>query len=245
MNNRFFLVFTGQILLAVTLIILTVIVTNALKQIKFGQGTIHVKGCAERQIQSDFIKWQGKIKATANTQIQAYEKLINDLEIIRHYLEDQGVYLTEVEFSPIFTDINYQRNEQGHPLNKIDTYELIQNFSIASSNIPLITKVSQNITTLIKDGLSITSDFPQYFYSKIDELKINMLGEAAQDALLRANELVTKSGSHVGVIRSAQQGVFQITPAFSTSISDYGEFDTTSITKRIKAVVTMEYSIEQ
>ena len=80
---------------------------------------------------------------------------------------------------------------------------------------------------------------------KIEELKINMQGEAAKDARLRAEELVSKSsGSKIGPLRSAQQGVFQITPAFSTSTSDYGEFDTSSIAKRIKAVVTMEYAID-
>ena len=56
----------------------TFLVTSTLKHIKFGQGTIHVKGCAEREIQSDFVKWQGTIKTTANAQIQAYEKLEQD-----------------------------------------------------------------------------------------------------------------------------------------------------------------------
>lgn len=245
MNHRILLIFSGQIVLAITLIAITFFVTKTYKQIKFGQGTIHVKGCAEKQIQSDYVKWQGTLNAAAETQIQAYEKLEKDLAIIQKYILEHGFALNEIEFSPISTSINYQRNDQGHTLNKINSYELSQTFSIASTNIPLIAKIAQNITTLIKEGLSIHSNQPQYFYSKIDELKINMLGEAAKDALQRAEELVSKSGSQVGVLRSAQQGVFQITPAFSTSVSDYGEFDTSSIAKRIKAVVTMEYAINQ
>jgi uncharacterized protein len=244
MEQRSLLIFSGQIVLAITLIVMTFLVTHTYKQVRFRQGTIHVKGCAEKQIQSDYVKWQGSISAVAATQTEAYEKLEKDLAAIQRYLQEQGINLDIVEFSPISTSINYKRNSQGNILNEIENYELNQSFSIASSNINLVTKISQNITTLIKDGLSISSYSPQYFYTKIDELKINMLGEAARDALQRAEELVTKSGSQVGILRSAQQGVFQITPAFSTSVSDYGEFDTSSISKRIKAVVTMEYAID-
>lgn len=244
MQNRTLYIIIGQILLAITIIVSTLIVTATLKQIKFGRGTIHVKGCAEKEIQSDFVKWQAAFNASGKTQIHAYEKLEKDLNILRQYMQDQGVPLDSVVFSPIYTHVTYERNDQGIQLNTIESYELSQEFSISSPNIPLIAKVSQNITTLIKEGLNINSSQPQYYYLKIDELKINMLGEASKDAHQRAAELVSNSGARVGVLRSAQQGVFQITPAFSTSVSDYGEFDTSSIAKRIKAVVTMEFLID-
>src|ERR1700722_5912810 len=126
MSKPHFLIFAGQVLLAITLIALTFFVTNTLKQIKFGQGTIHVKGCAEKQIQSDFVKWQGVVSASSNTQSQAYEKLEKDIEVLRKYLQEQGVASNEIEFAPIATSIVYQRNDAGHALNKIDSYELSQ-----------------------------------------------------------------------------------------------------------------------
>ena len=205
----------------------------------------HVKGCAEKEIESHFVTWQRSFSAAEATRMEAYEKIEKDLEVLRQYLHDQGVPLDLVAFSPIHTSFTYKRNEKGRETSTIDTYEMSQSFSIASSDIPLISQVAQNITTLIKEGLSVSSFAPEYFYSKIDELKIQMLGEAAKDAKQRADELVTKSsGSRVGTLRSAQQGVFQITPIFSNSVSDYGECDTSSIQKRIKAVVTMEYAID-
>lgn len=245
MNSRPLLIFTGLLLLAITILGSTYLVTRTVKQIKFGQGTLHVKGCAEKSIQSDFAKWQGTISTSGQTQIAAYEKMEHDLDVLRKQLNEEGIPSTLIELSPISTSVIYQRNPQGYSTNVIDRYELSLSFSVSTADIPLITKVSQNITTLLKQGLSIQSSPPQYFYMKIEELKISMLGEAAKDARLRAEELVSKSsGSKIGPLRSAQQGVFQITPAFSTSISDYGEFDTSSIAKRIKAVVTMEYAID-
>jgi uncharacterized protein len=245
MEKRSLTIITGQILLAITIFLSTYLVTHTLKQIKLRQGTIYVKGCAEKEIESDFVTWYGSFSAIENSPMQAYEKIEKDLDVLQLYLQNQGLSLDEVLFSPVYTSIIYKHNENGHQTNAIENYEMSQSFSIASSNIPLISKVAQNITTLIKEGLSVSSSSPQYFYLKIDELKIQMLGEAAKDARQRADELVTNSsGSSVGNLRSAQQGVFQITPVYSNSISDYGECDTSSIQKRIKAVVTMEYAID-
>ena len=243
MDRRSCFILTGQILIALTIIASTLIVTNCFKQIKFGRGTIYVKGSAERLIQSDFVKWRCSFSASAETQIEAFTKLEKDLALLQAYLLEKKIPLDAIEFSSIETSLVYQR-EKEYQTNKIERYILSQDFAISSPDIPLISQVAQNITTLIKEGLTIHSSPPQYFYRKLDELKIAMLGEAAKDAKLRAEELVTKSGARVGTLRSAQQGVFQITPAFSSSISDYGEYDTSSIAKRIKAVVTIEYAID-
>lgn len=245
MNARPALFLLSFLILAFTILGATYLVTQTAKQIKFGQGTIYVKGCAQKAIQSDFVKWYGSITAYGTTQIEAYEKIEKDIEILRNTLQEEGLQLDQVEFSAFTTNPIYEKNKEGNTTNTVEGYELTLSFSTSSTEIDLITKISQNITTLIKEGLSIYSSRPEYFYLNLEELKINMLGEAAKDARLRAEELISKSGGgRVGDLRSAQQGVFQITPAYSTSTSDYGEFDTSSIEKRIKAVVTLEYAIQ-
>lgn len=244
MDKRSFFVLTGQILLACAIVASTIIVTKTIRLIKLGHGSIHVKGCAEKEIQSDFVSWGLSIKTTAETQIIAYDKLEKDMEILSTYLQKQGIIPKETDYSPIYTSINYKINEQGITTNVIESYTLRQEFEISSKEIELIAKVSQSITSLIKDEVMISSFAPRYYYLKIDELKIAMLAEASKDSKKRAEALVNKSGSKVIGLKNAQQGVFQITPAFSSSISDYGEYDTTSIAKRIKAVITMEYMID-
>lgn len=243
MKKRSLYIITGQILLAFTILLSTLLITNTLKQIKLGRGRIDVKGCAEQEIVSDFVTLQNTINTTAETLQEAYQKIENDQAILHKYLEEQGIPKDGIATSAIRTSINFEQNQNGFSTNKIENYQLHQDFLIYSNDIPLISKLSQNITSLIKEGLSITSYPACYFYLNINELKIAMLEAAAKDARDRAAALVSNSGSKVGNLISAHQGVFQITPAFSTTVSDYGENDTTSIVKRIKAVVTMEYEI--
>jgi len=65
-----------------------------------------------------------------------------------------------------------------------------------------------------------------------------------ENALERAKQIASSTGSNVGALKSASQGVFQITPVNSTAVSDYGNYDTSSINKTVKAVVTVRYFVK-
>jgi hypothetical protein len=84
---------------------------------------------------------------------------------------------------------------------------------------------------------------PQYFYNNLNEVKVRLIGAATKDSLLRAEQFAANSGVTVGPLRSASQGVFQITAPNSTETADYGSYDTSTVEKLVKAVVTVEYSV--
>jgi hypothetical protein len=114
---------------------------------------------------------------------------------------------------------------------------------VQSSDVEGVTKVAQGSGEIINQGVIFSSQPLQYFYSKLSELKLDMLAQATQDAQSRASRIATSAGSKLGSLRSADMGVFQITPVNSTDLSDYGEYDTTSIQKQITAVVHATFSV--
>lgn len=71
-----------------------------------------------------------------------------------------------------------------------------------------------------------------------------MLEKATANGRERVVKLISASDASIGALRSASQGVFQITPINSTDVSSYGINDTSTINKAIKAVVTVQYEIE-
>jgi uncharacterized protein len=83
---------------------------------------------------------------------------------------------------------------------------------------------------------------PMYFYTKIADLKIDMLALATKDARNRAGKIAENAGSKLGELKSAKMGVFQITPINSNEVSDYGINDTSSIEKEIMSVVNCVFS---
>ena len=80
-------------------------------------------------------------------------------------------------------------------------------------------------------------------YSKLSELKIDMLAEATKDATLRATQIVSNANGSLGKLVEAKMGVMQINPKGVTQVSDTGNNDTSSLEKEILAVVTVRFEL--
>jgi hypothetical protein len=232
------------ICLAVGMIVSSIIASRALERIKAAGQTIRVKGTAQMDIVSDFATWRASYSVQAPQLAAAYEKLKMDTEAVKKFLNGQGVPEGAANFEPVLNTTQYGRNEDGYPTNEIEGYLLTQPLEVQSENLDLVTRLSKESASLIEQDIGFSSNPPSYLYTKIEDLKVDLLGAATKDALRRAGALAENSGSRVGRLRSASQGVFQITPRFSTEIEDYGMSDTTTVDKTAKAVVTMEFSIE-
>lgn len=230
--------------LAIGLIVSTVIVANMVKTVKLANQTITVKGYAEKRIRSDLIVWRGSFTTRSSQIKDAYRLLSRDLSQVQEYLTSKGIPEDQIIVSSINIRKIYGRDEKGRPTDEIVSYELRQEVEIQSSEVNKLTDIARESTELIEKGILFHSLPPQYFYTKLGDLKIEMVAEATKDARQRAEQLAIHSGCKVGSLRSASMGVFQITRAYSTEISGYGIYDTSSLEKDIKAVVTASFSID-
>ena len=113
-----------------------------------------------------------------------------------------------------------------------------------STNVALVERASREVTELLEQGVSISSERPAYFYTKLGELKIEMLAEAAKDARTRAENMVRSAGgATIYNLRSADMGIININPANSSETSAEGNNDTTSLEKDIMTIVHVSYAL--
>jgi len=233
------------ICIAVAVIASSIILSGGfLKVMKFTREQISVTGSATKEITSDYIIWKGTFSRRDSNLKAAYAGLKGDLEKIRSYFTSKGVDENEVNVSSVATNIVYRKNEKGNDTNDIQYYILSQAVEIRSSDVGNITDVSRESTELIDQGVEFTSQSPEYFYKKLDELKLEMLSKASENAKQRAENMARSAGNKIGLMRSARMGVFQITPATSTEVTDWGTNDTTSLDKKVMAVVTVSFAIQ-
>ena len=243
-NGKFIGLFLLGAALAVGLIISTLIGSRTIERIKLVNETITIKGYAEKSITSDHATWSGNFQVRSADLVEGSNKLEQARQAVLAYLRENGVPDEILRISSVSTSIIYKKDEEARNTNEIEHYQLWQSVTLESSDVDLIDKISRESTDLIKQGIEFDSYSPEYLYTKLEDLKIEMIGAATADARARAKALVENSGGKVGKLRSAQQGVFQITPEYSTEIESYGMYSTSTIRKKIKAVVTIEYSIE-
>lgn len=214
-----------------------------LKVKQFSSEIISVTGSAEKKIVSDAIAWQVSYSQRDPVLTEAYRRLDENKRQVREYLLKKGIEDSEMSFSSVQTETLYAKNEKGTDTNTIEAYRLTQYVYVRSNDVLKVASVSEQATELITQGVELSSASPQYFYTGLAGLKIEMLREAAKDAKRRAGEIASSSGNQISVVRSAKMGVFQITPANSYEFSDYGTNDTTSYEKKVTAVVKADFAI--
>lgn len=230
-------------ILSVGIVASTFKVANSLVEIK-GPEQITVTGSAKTQIKSDLIQWQGNFSREAATTEEGYKLLSADKAKVTQYLKDKKVPSEEITLSSVMSYPIYELNFNGVSTNKVIAYRLTQTISIESHKVDEITQLSRDITELMQYGVEFQSMPPQYYYTKIADLKIDMLGLATKDAKARAEQISKNTGSAIGKLKNAKMGVFQITPLYSTDVSDSGINDSTAINKEVTAVVTCSFEVK-
>jgi uncharacterized protein len=247
-NGRFLrnsqIIILGICIAAATILSSVILSQGFLRVMKFNKEVIAVTGSAQQLIRSDLIVWQAEFGRRDSDLAAAYQSLKHDLERIRVYLLSKGVRQDEMTVSQVFTTFLFKKNSEGNDTNEQEGFRLGQRISVKSADVDRITAVSLESTELINEGIAFSSYAPQYFYTKLDELKVEMLARATENAKQRAESMAKSAGNRIGAIRSAKMGVFQITPPTSTDVSDYGENDTSSIEKKVMAVVSTTFAIE-
>ncbi len=242
-NKKYVSVVLTAVVLAAGLVASTVIAINGLIEIK-GNRTITVTGSAKQQIKSDLIEWQGSFSCQSQSLPDAYAKLKSDSDKVKKYLQGKGLSENDVEFSSIDINQIHEINSYGQYTDNIVGYRLYQRVSVSSGDVDGISQIAREATELINENIEFQSFQPQYYYTKIADLKVSMLGEATKDAKNRAEQISQNTGSNIGDLKSAKMGVFQITPLYSTDVADYGINDTSSLDKEITAVVTCTFEVK-
>ena len=121
----------------------------------------------------------------------------------------------------------------------------MQRIQIESKEVDKIEQISREITDLINTGVEFYSDEPEYYYTKLAELKIEMIAEATKDARIRAEQIAENSGSKLGDLKSAQMGVFQIVAQNSSEDFSWGgSFNTSSKMKTATITMKLQYGVK-
>ncbi len=227
------------------LVISSFILSNTFLQVKrYPNEVVSVTGAASKPITSDMASWRCRFARRANTMAAAYNALKGDTKVVTAYLKSVGISETEIAITQTQTQTLYHRNEKGYSTDQVSGYKLSQDIIVKSKDVDKIQRVSRSSTDLISRGIGFTSDAPEFFYTKLDDLKVEMLGEATKNAYSRAKSMAKSTQRDIGQLRTAQMGVFQITSEHSTDVSDYGINDTSSKEKKVTAVVNATFEMK-
>ena len=237
-------IFNAGFALAVALVLSSIVGAWAYTHAKNGEQVITVTGSARKRIKSDLVVWRAGVSYQASQLSEAYKALSDNVPKVKQYLISKGVKEDQITISSISSTTLHEKNSDGEETGQITGYSLRQELMVRSNDVDKIERLAREATELINQGILLESNPPEYLYTKLGDLKIEMLAEAAKDAKVRAQQIASSTGSSIGSVRTARMGVMQITPADSNDVSDSGMNDTSSLEKDITAVVNVGFAVD-
>ncbi|HOL39856.1 MAG TPA: SIMPL domain-containing protein [Dictyoglomaceae bacterium] len=230
------------IIIGLCLIISAFIVSNTFYSIKALDNTLSVTGSARIKVNSDIVRWIGTFSRTVPEEDlkNGYRKMSNDLNLVLEFYKKNGIDTKDLIISPVSVEQPWFYSDRQVPKECI----LRQTVEIQSHDLEKITTLAKNFQELLDKGVNFSTQSLEYYYSKLPDLRVDLLTEAMNDAKARAEKIAQSSGQKVGSLKSASMGVVQVLAPNSTEVTDYGSYNTVTIDKEVMVTVRATFLLK-
>lgn len=230
---------------------------SEIKAMKMADRYVTVKGLVERTVKSDRAIWAVSFKTAGDDLSSVFAKSEADKSTVLTFFADQGIGADEVSTGQIRV-ADKQTQEYGGPQIKGSRYIVTQTVTVSSNDVDKLSRAGGKTADLVRAGVVLAGsqngqqDRIVYKFSGLNALKPDMITEATRNARASADRFAADSGSQVGSIRSANQGVFSIAAnepgnaglALDEGGGNDGQADA-SIMKKVRVVSTIDYYLEK
>ncbi|MEQ8966271.1 MAG: SIMPL domain-containing protein [Azospirillaceae bacterium] len=216
---------------------------RGLVELRAGDRYVTVKGIAEREVRADLAIWPLRFVATADALGEAQAKIDADTATIRAFLEARGLAGEAVTTEPPSV---IDRLAQPYQSGPIDSRFIVNGgVTVRSTDVDAVDAASREVGALVESGVILAGDggpnagTPAYLFTGLSAVKPEMIAEATANARRGAEQFAADSGSRVGGIRTANQGLFQILARDDAP----GLWEARQIDKTVRVVSTIEYRL--
>lgn len=231
----------SSLILSIGIVLAAVIIADTLYKIKCFDNTLQVVGSAKQHVVADSVHWRLELNRPVSpfSIKQGNVLLQKDMQKVLAFFQSNGVSQNTLVVQPVMLQRVYETN--GPSSTK---FLLTQVIELDSTQVDVITDLSKKYQTLIDQGVMLYANQPEYFVSKLPEIRVALLKDAMKDARLRAKSIAESDGQKVGKLKSASAGVVQVLSQNSTNVSDYGTYDTSQIEKDVMVSVRAVFNLK-
>jgi uncharacterized protein len=196
--------------------------------------TVTVKGLSERELPADIAIWPISFQEAENDLNSLFSSIQHKNTLIVDFLKNLGFKADEISISPPGILDKQASGYTGSDAIKF-RYSGDSTITVYSENVNKVREAMNKLSELGKEGIAFSRQGYQtqteFLFTKLNEIKPEMIEEATRNAREVAEKFATDSKSRLGKIKKAQQGQFSI---------DNRDINTPHI-KKVRVVSTIEY----
>jgi hypothetical protein len=207
--------------------------SQGLARLKTQDRYVTVKGSAERIVEADLVVWPLPHTVGGNDLAQVQQQLDANTNTIREFFLQAGFKADEIVVSPPRLEDRwaYAYGDNRPP----ERYRYGNTVSLRTSSVDKALAALRQSGQLVGRGVMIgEGSQPEFDYTKLNDIKPALIAEATANARESAAQFAKDSGSRLGGIRSANQGVVTISDRDQSSPQ----------VKKVRVVTTVEYFLK-
>jgi hypothetical protein len=209
------------------------------------QRFVEVKGLAEREVSADLALWPLRVVASGDDLSAVQAQITRAADMVRAFLERNQIPAASAELQNLqVTDSRTERFGPERPAGS--RFVIEQTIMVRSEQPELVRTASQRVGELVAAGVVLSSSGeyggsgPTFIFNGLNALKPAMIAEATANARAAAEQFARDSGSTLGAIRQANQGVFVILPRDQAP----GVQEGSQLRKTVRVVSTVQYFLD-
>jgi uncharacterized protein len=226
----------SSVLLAASLVVSAVIIAVGFGNIAKPDRTVSVRGLAEREVDADLAVWPLTFSLGGNDLQVLQKNIVSSTATVTAYLKKHN--LSEKDFTvqaPAITDTSVNPYVSSEKQKYI--YIAKQVIFVRSADVKAVKRAQADSLDLMGDNIAVSQEYDakvQYDFTGLNAVKPAMIAEATKNARLAAEQFAHDSGSKVGKIKDASQGLFTIDDA-AAGLEER---------KTVRVVTTVEYLLK-
>ena len=243
-------IWIAAIALIISFSISSLFLGRSLQRFKIEDRSVSVKGFSEREVKADLAVWIIQTRMANNDLMEGSKSIeVAKNKIIDFMLQNQ-IKQDEITVEGIVVTDKKAQQYDNFQQGKAFRYLITQNFQIRSNNVDLLQKVSRMTGELLQVGVFLSnSDYGnplQFYFTKLNEIKPEMITEATLNARKAAQQFASENDSELGRLKKANQGLFTIVDRTASLSGGEGGYasGTNDLFKKVRVVISAEYSID-
>lgn len=198
---------------------------------------VTVKGVAERDVTADLAVWPVRVTETGDDLGATQSRLEQDVDALVVFLVGEGIAQENILRGRVEVQDLLAQAYRPDGIEK-GRYILAQTVTVQTGDVQMVDTAAARIGELVKMGVVFAeTGGPSYVFTGLNDIKPDMIAEATRAAREGAQRFAEDSGSTVGAIRRANQGVFTIGPLVGWNVAN----PSNAIEKRVRVVSTIDF----
>ena len=201
---------------------------------------ITVTGTASENATADNAVWTLNLNESQQSLAASVKKIDASADALKNYLLNGGVTADQIELGPINSN-PLMEYINGNPTGRIISYQAYRTVTVRTKDVKLVSKLSNEIGSLLATGVNVGNYGPAYYLSTLDSMRAKLLASAMKDAQDRAKAITEAVGGEVGGLISVSSGPTQVTTKNSLDRAAGGVYDVSTIEKTVNVTLSASF----